>query len=183
MKEATDEALIESTLSGNDSAFAILIQRHQALVATTAMSMLGDSNDAEEAGQETFIRLYRSLHRFKGESKLSTYVNRICINVCLNALKKRRTFISRFLGVESIQDLDTENDLGKQLEEKELIQMAMMHLVPDQRTVVTLRMIEGYSTYETSEILGIPEGTVLSRLKRGLDKLKRILIEVYNYED
>lgn len=182
MNAFTEEELIKRTLSGDDAAFTELIKQHQNLIATTSINMLGDHHDAEEAGQETFIRLYKSLHKFNGESKLSTYVNRICINVCLTKLKKRQSWLKRFTRVEEKHSRKPLEESFENFDERELLRKAMKHLDTKHRAVIMLRMIEGYNTAETAVLLDIPEGTVLSRLKRGMDRLKQILIEKFNYE-
>lgn len=182
MEASTDKELIQRILSGEESAFALLIKRHQKLVATTALNMLGNYDDAEEAGQETFIKLYKGLSRFNGEAQLSTYINRICINVCLTKLKKRQSWFARFSNIE--EGYDQRGTLAEfdRKDDDELVRKALSYLDIIHRSVIVLRMIEGYSTIEAAEILGIPEGTILSRLKRGMAKLKQILIEKFNYE-
>ncbi|MFY0644467.1 MAG: RNA polymerase sigma factor [Bacteroidia bacterium] len=176
MNELKDFALIKHSLKGDQAAFSEIVRRYQAVVATTAVNMLGNMEDAEEAGQQTFIRLYKSLKSFKGNSELKTYITRICINVCLSALKKRKKQRERIVSLDdhisnSLHDSKFEEDY----ENKELVAIALSRLDVNSRTIINLRMIQGYSTRETAEILSIAEGTVLSRLKRAMDKLKRIL--------
>ena len=179
MSEITDQQLVSDVLNGDKQAFAKIIQRHQQLVATTAMGMLGDVNDAEEIGQQTFIRLYKALSKFEQRSKLSTYINRICINLCLNQLKRRRR------DREKRVDLDYQKviayGLERDFEQRDSLHKALGQLRPKERSIIVLRLLEGYSTKETAEILAIAEGTVLSRLKRAKDRLKEIL-KTYGYE-
>ncbi len=179
---SSDQVLIDRARAGDDRAFRDLVERHEPRVAATVVGMLGSGDEAEDVGQETFIRLYRSLDRFRGESSLGTYLTRIAINLSLTALKKRKRWISRFVS----QD-ETERDLPEaswdprgELERKEdvrRVREAVERLAPNHRAVVVLRMIDGYSTRETSEILGIPSGTVMSRLARAMERLEREMKE------
>ncbi len=179
---SSDQVLIDRARAGDDRAFRDLVERHEPRVAATVVGMLGSGDEAEDVGQETFIRLYRSLDRFRGESSLGTYLTRIAINLSLTALKKRKRWISRFVSQdEKERDLhEAPWDPRGELERKEdvrRVREAVERLAPNHRAVVVLRMIDGYSTRETSEILGIPGGTVMSRLARAMERLEREMKE------
>lgn len=177
----TDFDLVNKALQGDDTCFEELINRHQGIVASVAMNMLGDWDEAQEIGHQVFIRFYKSMGNFKQEAKVSTYLSKISMNLSLNALKRRKTFAPRTYSLEyasAIKQVDASVDLAN----KELINKALQLLEEKHRSVVTLRMIQGYDTLETAKILGLPKGTVLSRLKRGMDKLKIILTNDLNYE-
>jgi RNA polymerase sigma-70 factor (ECF subfamily) len=173
----SDQALIERAREGDDAAFRDLVERYESRVAATVIGMLGPGDEAEDVGQETFIRLYRSLDRFRGDSSLGTYLTRIAINLSLTALKKRKRRMSRF-----VRQDETERDRPEaswdprdQIERSEdirRVRAAVTRLAPNHRTVIVLRMIDGYSTKETAEILGIPAGTVMSRLARAMERLE-----------
>ena len=176
-ESTTDTQLIAAARAGDEGAFKILVERYEGKVAGVAIGMLGHTMEAEDAGQETFIRFYRSLERFRADSSLGTYLTRIAVNICLDQLRKQKR---KRLEVRS-------EDVGKELgqlgggdfraaaEAREQVQQALARLRPDYRTVLVLRMLEGYSTKETAEILEIPTGTVLSRLARGQKKMKKAL--------
>jgi RNA polymerase sigma-70 factor (ECF subfamily) len=127
-------------------------------------------------GQETFIRFYRALGSFRGEAALKTYLRRIAMNLSLNALKRRRRFAFRFLSrdraseplPEPVVEIDGEVERA---DARARVRTAIERLGPRHRPVVVLRMIDGCSTRETAEILGLPEGTVLSRLSRAMRQL------------
>jgi RNA polymerase sigma-70 factor (ECF subfamily) len=139
--------------------------------------MLGDTDEADDVGQETFIRFHRSLHRFRGDSSLKTYLVHIAMNLSLNALRRRRRSLLRFVSRdESTNDVseprigpDGEVD-GDEL--RRLVRAAVTRLGEKHRAVVVLRLFHDCSTRETAEILGVPEGTVLSRLSRALKELE-----------
>jgi RNA polymerase sigma-70 factor, ECF subfamily len=170
--ELTDEDLVEKSKNGDDLAFKALVIRHEGKVAGVVHSMLGATAEAEDVGQEVFVRFYKSMDKFKGDSALSTYLIRIAINLSLNEIKKRKRRNFLFTKEEDgryVKAPEDKNDM------KEIVSYELSRLDPDFQSVVTLRMIEGYSTEETSEILGIPLGTVLSRLSRAQKKLKMVL--------
>lgn len=175
----TDESeLIKASIGGDKEAFGEIVNRYRKMVARTVKGMLGDSVFAEDIGQEVFIKLYYSLSEFRGEAKLSTYIQKISVNLTLNEIKRRKRFSSMFsqkgndeMHEFEVADIDSE---GRR-DVKELVNKALMNLDPKFRIIVTMRMLQGYSTKETAEILGLPLGTVLSRLSRAQEQLKDIL--------
>src|SRR4029078_7253700 len=92
-----DDELLIRARKGDERAFAALVERYEGAVAATAIGMLGPGGDADDVGQETFIRFHRSLDRFRGESSLKTYLVHIAMNLSLNALKRRRRSLLRFV--------------------------------------------------------------------------------------
>jgi RNA polymerase sigma-70 factor (ECF subfamily) len=177
-----DRALIERAREGDEQAFRELVERYEPRVAATVIGMLGPGDEAEDVGQETFIRLYRSLDRFRGDSSLGTYLTRIAINLSLTALKKRKRRLSRFVSRDERErelpeaSWDPREEVDRR-EVRDRVRAAVGRLAPDHRTVVVLRMIDGYSTRETAEILGVPPGTVMSRLARAMGRLERDMKE------
>ncbi|HRI78890.1 MAG TPA: RNA polymerase sigma factor [Cyclobacteriaceae bacterium] len=170
--EPTNEELVERSKSGDPQAFKLLVTRNEGKVAGVVQSMLGATPEAEDVGQEVFVRFYQSMEKFKGESAVSTYLIRIAINLSLNEIKRRKKRNFLFTREEEgsmIKAPDSKSDM------KEIVNYEVARLEPEFQSVVTLRMIEGYSTEETAEILGIPLGTVLSRLSRAQKKLKQSL--------
>lgn len=176
-RSSGDHELLHAARAGDAGAFRLLVERYEPVVASTVTGMLGPGDDAEDVGQETFIRFYRSLHRFREESSVKTYLRKIAMNLALNALRRRNRFRLRFLSRdrpgEALDEPSVEG--GAELDAAEvrtLVQGAIARLGPRHRPVVVLRMIDGCSTRETAEILGIPEGTVLSRLARAMKTLE-----------
>ncbi|OQX87238.1 hypothetical protein B6D60_04315 [candidate division KSB1 bacterium 4484_87] len=170
-----DEILLEKIRDGDERAFRELIKKYESQVASIVMRMLGNTPEAEDVGQETFIRFFQSIDKFRGDSTVATYLTRIAMNLSLNELKrrKRRTFFS--LNDENIEiNIPDEDRSTENRETEELVEKALEKLEPKFRAVIVLRLLEGYSTAETAEILALPIGTVLSRLARGQKKLKKI---------
>jgi RNA polymerase sigma-70 factor, ECF subfamily len=145
--------------------------------------MLGRGDDADDVGQETFIRFHRALGSFRGDSSLKTYLVHIAMNLSLNALKRRRRSLLRFVSRDDRDERHAEAvdlpdlrvgpagkvDAG---ELQEFVRAAVARLGEKHRAVVVLRMFHEYSTRETAELLGLPEGTVLSRLSRAMKELE-----------
>ncbi len=158
--------------------FSEIIVRYQHIVAATVCGLLGDCQEAEDIGQEVFVRFYKSISNFRGEAKLSTYLTRIAINLSLNEIKRRnrREMFSIDYWIDK-NKLETD-DAGilSTYEKREYVQYAINKLEPKFRSVLVLRIINGYNTNETAEILSLPKGTVLSRLARAQKKMKTILM-------
>ncbi len=176
----SDLELTRRAGDGDDGAFRELVERYESQVAATVVGMLGPGPDAEDVGQETFIRFHAALGRFRGEAALGTYLTRIAINLSLNVSRSRQRARWRFWSLDSDEDpapapFTDGAVLQDQADTQAEVRRALQRLKPDHRAVVVLRMIQGYSTRETAQALGLPEGTVLSRLSRGLSSLKRIL--------
>lgn len=179
LKSLGDDELVILTLSGDNQAFKEIISRYEYMVARTIKGMLGDIQQAEDVGQETFIRLYNSLGDFRGEARLGTYIQRIAINLSLNEIKRKKRFASIFYrnsGDDEMPEFDRYSGNSEEATDtKELVQYALSKMNADFRAVVTLRLLQGYSTKETAEMLNLPLGTVLSRLSRAKEVLKDIL--------
>lgn len=175
----TDMELVALVAQGKSLYFNEIMNRHKDIVAKTISAMIGNVDDAQDIGQEVFIRFYKSIEKFRGESKLSTYLVRIAINLSLNHIRKtkKRRLLSIFkddsgelvLGAEAIE-VNSESD-----DNNEVIILALKQLDEVSRAVLTLRLVDGFSVKETAEMLEMPLGTVLSKQSRAQDKLRTIL--------
>lgn len=177
-RQADENELVQASLKGDKSAFEEIVSRYRKLVARTVKGMLGDSVFAEDIGQEVFIKLYYSLPEFRGEAKLSTYIQKIAVNLTLNEIKRRKRFFSMFSqkGNNEMYEYEiADHETAEKREATELVNKALMGLDPKFRIIVVMRMLQGYSTKETADILKLPLGTVLSRLSRAQEQLKEIL--------
>jgi len=173
----TEEELVAAAREGDQDAFKELLRRNESRIAVTVKGMLGDCPEAEDVAQDTFLRFYRSLGSFRGGSSVGTYLTRIAINLSLNELKRRSRRLKLFVQDDSrLESLgDDPKSTGMHGEIEGAVRRAVQALSPEHRSVVVLRLMDGYSTKETSEILGIPLGTVLSRLARAQKKLRSVL--------
>jgi RNA polymerase sigma-70 factor (ECF subfamily) len=185
MAESNEAELIEAAKEGDRRAFGQLVRAHQRRVFACAVQMLADRGEAEDAVQETFLRAYRAIARFDGRSELSTWLYRICVNVCLNLLRKRRRVKASDIADPRIPepkaDPDTSGtDPSRTVETAELqkrLANALDGLSPSLRTTVVLVLIQGLPHKEASEILGCPEGTVAWRIHEARRRLKIALAE------
>jgi RNA polymerase sigma-70 factor, ECF subfamily len=155
VQKLTDYDLVVLSRNGDQSAFTEIVNRNKSKVASTIYGMIGKCDDADDIGQEVFIRFYKAIDNFKGESALSTYLIRIAINLSLNEIKRRK--IKRFFSynelLENGSDLINPDNPHAEKENREIVQAAIQKLNSKYRTVLVLRLIDGYSTEETAKIL------------------------------
>lgn len=179
-----DIQIVAQVLEGNTGAFSALVQRHRERVYRTAYSLVGDLDEADDLAQEAFIKAFRALRRFRGQSLFSTWLHRIAVNCCLDYLKSkhRRNFVSLddyrenwdaprlWMGRAKNADVRVERR-----ELQEILERALGDLSEAYRVTFVLREIEGLTYEEIAELLGCSIGTVKSRLFRGRAKLREIL--------
>lgn len=181
MAATSDADLVTAARDGSDPAFAELIHRYQGQVERVVIRMVGPGDEAEDVAQETFIRFHRALRTFRGDAAVATYLTRIAMNLSLNALRRRRWQLRRFVRRDAMDTADTAvygrdpDDRATTVDQRKRIERALGQLSTDQRAVVVCRLLEDCSTRETAAMLGIPEGTVMSRLTRALERLRREL--------
>jgi len=176
---ATDAALIDGTLHGNERAFRILVERYQPQIVRTVTGMLGPSEDVDDTVQEVFIRFHASLSSFRRQASVKTFLTRIAINRSLDVLRSRRRRFFVPWETENVPERESEDPdpetLAIRSDERHRLRTAINNLSARHRAVVVLRLIDGLSTSEAAEVLEVPYGTVLSRLKRALTNLKEEL--------
>jgi RNA polymerase sigma-70 factor (ECF subfamily) len=175
--DRTEAEIIARARQGHEEALREIIEKYEHQVAATVTGILGSGPEVDDVGQETFVRFFRSLHRFRGDSQVGTYITRIAINLSLNELKRRKRY-TRFQGdelPESAADPPNQRNPESAADIKRIVGDGLGQLRPEFKTVVVLRLIDGFSTKETAEMLGLAQGTVLSRLARGQAKLKEII--------
>lgn len=177
-----ETATIRAAQGGDGRAFDRLVDTHYRSVYNTTYRMLGTSSAAADATQMTFLKAYEALESFRGEANFSTWLYRITVNVCLDELRRRKNDpISlteededgELSGVRDVPD-ETEEPArsAEQKELQRLVHEGIGRLPEDFRTVIVLYDIRGLSYQEISEVLGIPLGTVKSRLNRARNALR-----------
>lgn len=170
-----DSVLLGAARSGDVAAFSELVRRHQGAVYRVALRMLGSEADAEDAAQETFVRAWRSIGRFRGESSVATWLYRIVTNRCLSRLAAARDTVE----YEDTRVADERGDPAVVVERRaqmDAVTRAVAALPADQRAALVLRDFEGLSYDEVAEVLDIGLGAVKSRIHRArADVLKRTL--------
>ncbi len=177
-----EKQLIKNAAAGDAAAFETLVERYQKQVYNLALRMVNNESDAEDLAQEAFIRAWRSLGSFQYTSQFSTWLYRLTSNICSDFLraKKRRKVISLTMlrdDEDSQWDLPDTEPLPEQqmiaAEERAALARALASLDPDYRQVLTLRIVNECSYQQISQILGIAEGTVKSRLSRAREQLRK----------
>lgn len=176
----TDQWLVQRSLAGDTDAFREIVERYQSKVYNLALRMTGNPEDALDAAQESFIRVFRSLNTFKGDSSFSTWLYRIANNIVLDELRKRRrrprvvmstdAFVTgeegehplEFSGPPSLQP----EEQAVRAERRRELEQALQSISPEQRHILLLRDVEGFSYEEIAEMLNLNPGTVKSRLNR-----------------
>ncbi|MBN1585925.1 MAG: sigma-70 family RNA polymerase sigma factor [Candidatus Omnitrophica bacterium] len=174
-----DAAVVQEVLSGHPDAYATLVARHQGPLRRYCYSVLGNQTDADDAAQEVFIKAYKSLKRFRGQSKFSTWLYRIAVNHCKDLLRQkgRRPAFSWEQLVEKegekaeVLALDPTNP-REEMERAELRDRILGQLSEDYRQVLTLREVEGLSYAEIAEILDSSLDSVKAKLRRARSELR-----------
>jgi len=183
MSDPTEAELLELARGGDRAAFGKLVRAHQRRVFGCAVHMLGDRGEAEDATQETFLRAFRAIDRFDGRSELSTWLYRICMNVCLNTLRRRRRADAADiddprLPEQAADPLQSETDPVRKTEAGELyarLATALDALTPSLRATVVLVCLQGVAHKDAAEVLGCPEGTVAWRIHEARNRLREAL--------
>ena len=181
-----EAAIIERCVAGDESACADLVAAHQRMVYTLAFHLLGDRDEALDLSQEVFLRVFRTLSSFRGQSAIRTWIYRIVINQARNRqrwwLRRRRSaqvsldaHLQQFGEIESIGEVPPDRLLASK-ETAERIWAALDRLPFDQRTALVLREIDGLRYEEIAFSLGIAVGTVKSRLTRARQALRSELL-------
>ena len=191
-----DAELVRRFKQGDARAFDAIMERYQDRVYTLCLRWLGEPQLAEEVAQDVFIALYRSLDRFRGDARLSTWIYRVVLNHCKNKkLYRKRRKMERHEPLEGIPrgedvperqipaDQPETDHVTYQKEAAKLVHEALQRLDPEPRRIIVLRDVQDLSYEEISDILGLPRGTVKSRLHRARSRLASILSERVDLED
>ena len=148
------------------------MRRHERRVYNLAYRMLGESNDARDATQETFLSCFRNLKRFRGDAAFSTWLHRIALNVCYDSLRRRRPTATE--DVKEAQDADAP-DHADQTAASVDVQRALLTVPAEFRAVLILHEIQDLPVDHIAQAMELPVGTVKSRLHRGRVALARAL--------
>ena len=170
-----DDQLVEACRRGDAQAFQELVERHKGLVFALIARSVPDRNRAEDLAQDVFLRIYRGLPYFRGESRLSTWVYRIVANVCSHEQTRR--------GAPASLDDDRQQPVlpgaadrqFSDLELRERLEKAIARLPANQRLLVAAHYLEGVRYEELAEALNLPIGTVKTHLYRAKQQLRRML--------
>jgi len=173
-----EEVLITALKRGDERAYSEVLNLHKQQIASTVIGMLGTVPEAEDVGQEVFIRFFRNIQNFKGEAKISTYLTRIAINLSLNELARRKRKWHFFYSGDYLEEKIINYSLTDSEDKDEridLLRRAILLLDAKYREVIVLRTTQAYSFKEIAEVLKLPIGTVLTRYSRAQKKLTELL--------
>lgn len=177
-----DRALVAAAAAGDREAFDELVRRHQASIVGLIRSLTAGSADAEDITQEVFVRAWRSLARFRGDSTFRTWLHRVALNLVSThhgRLSRLRWLFqsqsAQASGVDPMDALPEPRDLDRDIVLRDAIDKALAALPEELRVAVVLRDVQGFDYREISQMLGVPMGTVESRIFRGRQRLRPLL--------
>jgi RNA polymerase sigma-70 factor, ECF subfamily len=174
--EVDDAGLVAACLSGRREAFDVVVARHRRTVYQVCYRFAGNHEDASDFSQEVFVRAWRGLVRFKGESALSTWLYRIAVNVCLNRVGAKRIDTEPIEADQFVDARAEEPGAGLRRDERAAAVRRAIAALPDkQRATLILRTYHELSHREIADILGSSVGAVKANFFHALANLKKIL--------
>lgn len=190
MIDLADEQIVELAVSGEADAFAEIVRRWERKIFALCFGMLTREDEAKDATQETFISAYRNLSKFRGDSKVSSWLHRIAVNQCLTVKRRAKTRSEDYLDEETNEQervfiAPSKYSPGNEAEQSErlrIVRQAVSSLPIDLREIVVMKEFEEMTFQEISETLELPLSTVKSRLYTALKQLRmkmdRLPVEV-----
>ncbi len=179
----SDFELIDRVLTGNSRSFEELVKRYSKTVYYLTYRMVHDHEDAADLSQETFLKAYQGLTKFKRQSSFHTWLYRITVNLCINHLRKKHN--RQYVGLEKTHSV-VHPDILQKLEREELQEQvgdAVNELPEKQRAAVILRIYHGLSHKEISNILGCSVGTVKANYFHALRNLRKFIQVPHELEE
>lgn len=188
--ERDEKAIVERLQARDERAFNELVRQFERRVFGLVFRMLGNREEAEDLAQEVFVQVFKAIDQFRGESKLSTWIYRIAINLCKNRNKYlQRRHAHQQDDIEALGDrapmssakgttsgsIARPDDMLVGLQVERVVQDAIQQLEEDFREVLILRDVEDMSYEEIGEITGLPSGTVKSRIHRARERLREAI--------
>ncbi len=174
-----DQILINQIVEGDTNSFTILVDRYKDLVFTLALRMLKNREEAEEVAQDSFIKTYKSLKTFKGDSKFSTWIYRVTYNSCLDRIKMNKKYLKNVeineFTAHQVVAIDNALDKMKSKEQTLEIQRCIDKLPNEESFLLTLYYFDDLSLDEISKIVGITSNSIKVKLFRSRKKLATIL--------
>jgi RNA polymerase sigma-70 factor (ECF subfamily) len=181
-QDRIDHELVQQTLEGDSKAFEKLVEKYKKRVYYLAYRMTRDHDSADELAQESFVKAYQALGRFKSGYNFYTWMYRICVNLAINFLKKEKHTVP----VDEVRGLDLLPEKGSQFDQLErmitseqagIVRKTLDYLPAEQRSAFILKTYDNMSYEQMAEVMECSIGTVMSRLFRARQKLKTALRE------
>ncbi len=184
--EENEAHLVERVCAGDLYAFREIVERYKKKVYYIAYDIVGDHHEAEDISQEVFMKMYRALHRFRKDAKMSSWLYQIAVNTSIDSLRRKKTKLSI-----NVEDLDQVGRREHALESaspetnperravaslmQEHIDQALHRITPQERAVFVMRHYNEFKIKEIADVLDVSSGTVKSLLFRALKKLRKEL--------
>ena len=179
MTTKNDQTYIDKVLKGDTNAFSILVEKYKTMVFTLALKMVKSREEAEEISQDTFIKAFKNLNKFKGDSKFSTWLYKIGYRTCLDSLKKNKekynTDTIDEITINKIKSTEGVLEGIERKERAEVINTCMLSLPEDERAVLWMFYFEELSLKEIIELTEFSEANVKVKLHRARKRLLTIV--------
>lgn len=166
--------VVEQAKRGDQEAFATVIRHYDPGLRALAYRLLGDRDRMDDALQEAYVNAYRALPRFRGSSKLGTWLYRIAYNACLDELARSRRVAQLPLS-EVAEPPDLRSGVEEMVASRRDLAQALSTLAPEDRATILMVDAQGFGYRDAGEVLGVPEGTIASRLNRARATLRAAL--------
>ena len=173
IQSRNDQALeelqwVQRCRHGDEAAMGALIAKHRTRLVRVAANVLRDSFEAEDVTQEAFLKAFREIHKLRDECAFSGYIYKICIRLCMDRLRSRKT--------ESMVVDKPEPSRGQQIETRVVVENLLGELTPELRLTLVLREMEQLSYEEVADMMRVPVGTVRSRLHTARERFRNLWI-------
>lgn len=177
LTELDDSALVGEAVGGNREAFDVIVERHRRSVYQVCYRFVNNHEDANDLAQDAFVRAWKGLKNFKGQSALSTWLYRIAVNVCLNRVSMKTPVTEPIESTEHFEDVRIEGAPHAMIREERaaVVRKAIANLPEKQRATLILRTYHEMSHQEIADVLGSSVGAVKANFFHALNNLKKIL--------
>ena len=181
----SDRSLVDAAAAGDRDAFDELVRRYRVQILSLARALLANSLDADDIAQEVFVRVWRSVRGFRGETTFKVWLHRVAVNLIYSQRRRLWREHRVFISAHTDEDLSqaeraaSAENLEADVTLRLAIDRALAQIPIDLRTAVVLRDVQGLEYKEIAETLGIPIGTVESRIFRGRQRLRPLLRPLY----
>jgi RNA polymerase sigma-70 factor (ECF subfamily) len=177
LSELDDSALVAESVAGNREAFDVIVERHRRIIYQVCYRFVNNHEDASDLAQDVFVRAWKGLKNFKGQSALQTWLYRIAVNACLNRVATKTPATEPIDATEHVADVRIEGAQQAMLREERAVAVrkAIATLPDKQRATLILRTYHDMSHQEIADILGSSVGAVKANFFHALNNLKKIL--------
>jgi RNA polymerase sigma-70 factor (ECF subfamily) len=174
--DADDATLVREFLAGHRDAFDLIVERHRRHVYQLCYRFVGNHEDAADLSQDVFVRAFKGLHRFKGDSSIGTWLHRIAVNACLNRVSQKRPPLEALTGMDRASEAEVDALTAvTRLETAGAVRRAIGQLPPKQRATVVLRIYQELSHEEIARILGSSVGAAKANFFHALGNLRKLM--------